>query len=268
MEAVYPRYIYAQKRRTIMENSISVSKMRCLLSCSLKYYFKYVAKLPSPMCGALLLGKSVHAAAESSMRFKMEKESDMPLDTILDVFSQSFEGFQQNEPVDLEGEDKGKLKDSGYALTRLFATEVLPSKNPVLIEHEFNIPFDNTNYVYRGFIDEISADGVVSDLKTAAKSWPEDSLTNGGDLQMIGYAFAYRQLFGQPEKGLRLEILVKNKTPKLQILTAEPRTDKEIDRFLKIMGSCVALIEQKIFVPASSRFNCATCSFSEECKKW
>ncbi|OGS20916.1 MAG: hypothetical protein A2252_09680 [Elusimicrobia bacterium RIFOXYA2_FULL_39_19] len=245
---------------------ISVSRIRCYLSCSLKYYFRYELKLPSPMNGALLIGKAVHSSVEAALRLKAERKIDMPIDTLMDVYSQNFHQLLLTDNIDLEGKERSDLKDTGYGLTKLFGKEILPKKNPAFIEHEFNLSFENVPYVFKGFIDEISEDGVLSDLKTAAKSWSEDSILT--DMQLSGYCLAYKHIFGKLPKGLRLDILIKTKTPKTQILTCGPRDERILERFLRIMGNTVALIDSKIFVPSESVFNCSTCDYGEECRKF
>jgi hypothetical protein len=114
-----------------------------------------------------------------------------------------------------QGDDNaGHLKDEGVRLLRAYHTTVAPTVQPAEVEREFLVDTGARELPLKGYIDLIEADGTIIDHKTTKRSFPQDAAAK--DLQLTAYAMAYRQLYGQPESGLRLDALVRNKEPKVQ----------------------------------------------------
>lgn len=86
------------------------------------------------------------------------------------------------------------------------------------------------------------------------------------DLQLTAYSLAYRKLMGREEKGLRFDVMVRTKVPKIQQLPTT-RNEKDIRRFLKRLVYVNEAIESGIFYP-NENFMCPNCGYRELCKKW
>jgi len=84
--------------------------------------------------------------------------------------------------------------------------------------------------------------------------------------QLTAYSMAYRTLYGEPENGLRLDLLVRTKQPKVQQLPAA-RTRGDIDRFLRLAEQVERGIKTEIFYP-NDNFMCGVCGYGEMCTEW
>lgn len=89
-----------------------------------------------------------------------------------------------------------------------------PKVQPVEVEREFNLPIQDENYTLKGYIDLIDKNNLVIDHKTTKRSMRQDMIDS--DLQLTTYSLAYRKLAGKEEKGLRFDVMVRTKQPKIQ----------------------------------------------------
>ena len=71
---------------------------------------------------------------------------------------------------------------------------------------------------------------------------------------------------GQPEAGLRLDVMVRNKQPKILHL---PTTRQPADhtRFLKLLGYVAKGIQGELFYP-NPNFTCSSCPYRQRCDAW
>ncbi len=71
---------------------------------------------------------------------------------------------------------------------------------------------------------------------------------------------------GQPEAGLRLDVMVRNKQPKIPPL---PTTRQPADhtRFLKLLGYVAKGIQGELFYP-NPNFTCSSCPYRKRCDAW
>ena len=109
---------------------------------------------------------------------------------------------------------------------------ISPTIQPVHVEREFNLDLEGCDYTLKGFIDLVDRNSYIIDHKTAKRSWREDSVTN--DLQLTACALAYRTVEGREEGGLRFDVMVRTKQPKIQQLSTA-RNQRDIDRFIKTL---------------------------------
>lgn len=113
-------------------------------------------------------------------------------------------------------------------------------------------------------MDIINDQRTIIDHKTSKKSYPQNSAVK--DLQLTAYALAYRQLFGEEENGIRLDVMVKTKQPKIQQLSGK-RNQQDIDRFLRIAKQVEQEIKSDVFYP-NEGYMCNICGYVEMCEKW
>ena len=168
------------------------------------------------------------------------------------------------ETVFEEGEKPGKVKDDGIGLIKTYHETVSPTIQPVQVEQEFNLDLDGCDYTLKGFIDLVDRNSYIIDHKTAKRSWREDAAAN--DLQLTAYALAYRTLEGKEEGGLRFDIMVRTKQPKIQQL-ATTRNQRDIDRFIKTLAHVYKAIESGIFYP-NENWMCPSCGYKNLCDEW
>jgi len=233
------------------------------MRCPLQYKFRYIDGLIIPPNSEICLGKSIHRTLEENYSQKIQTRQDLPLEHITDLFS-DFWDEESKEAVFEADEKPGKVKDDGINLVRVYHRQVAPSLQPVYVEKEFYLPIEGSDYFLKGYIDLIEEQGVIIDHKTTKRAYPQDKAKN--DLQLTAYALAYRMLFGMQESGVRFDVLVRTKTPKIQHLTSK-RTNEDILRFLKILREVEKGIREGIFYP-NENFMCSVCGYKDLCKKW
>ncbi len=124
--------------------------------------------------------------------------------------------------------------------------------------------FENVAYTLKGIIDLIEEDGTIVDHKCSKRSPSQVDIDR--DIQLSAYQLAYRSIHGQDPKGLRYDYIVRNKAPKtLQCYTE--RSERDLARFLKLLGYVSKAIEQDIYYPNEGML-CSMCGYREMCKKW
>src|SRR5947208_6041865 len=174
--------------------AISVSQIVLYLSCSLKYRFQYIDRLPRlSKPSPLAFGSSVHAALE--WLHKERKAGRQPtLDQLLRVFEADW--YAQN--LDRTGADTDEPADTillkGKELLALYFHA--PAKPVREAELFFQVPLvhPRTGEVLpvplRGVIDLIEEDDVLVELKTSQRRW---SLADRPDnAQLTAYSYAYQ----------------------------------------------------------------------------
>jgi len=84
--------------------------------------------------------------------------------------------------------------------------------------------------------------------------------------QLTAYSLAYRKLEGKEERGLRFDVMVRTKEPKIQqILTY--RTKEDIERLVKVFRYGRKAIDSEIFYP-NPNFICSNCGYRKLCEEW
>ena len=121
-----------------------------------------------------------------------------------------------------------------------------------------------TELPLKGYIDHIDNEGTIIDHKTTKRRFPEDAAQK--DLQLTAYAMAHRRIFGENERGLRLDALVRTKQPKIQELETA-RTQTDIDRLLRLAERVEKAIKAQVFYP-NDNFMCGICGYREMCGEW
>lgn len=256
-----PRSVHPAGLR--FEPHLSVTQLKTFLRCPLKYSLKYIEKIEVPYPSALTLGRSVHYALEENYMQKLDTKRDLPLEQLLEFFS---DGWEQGLPyTDFgEHENPGSIKDDGVKLLKVYHEMVAPKIQPALVEQEFGLIFKPLNYGLLGSIDLVDIDDCIIDHKTAKRSMTEGAANT--DIQLSAYSLGYRELEGKPEKGLRFDVMIRTKEPKIQQLTTT-REDKDLYRFLKLLEHAGTAISTGIYYP-NENFTCPGCEYKEFCKRW
>lgn len=238
---------------------LSASSVTTFLRCGRQWYYAYVAEIKSAPTVRQVLGIAVHAAIETNMFQKLQSHLDLPVDQVLDSFSDAFE----HDATDIEtfDEPRDKAKDSGVALLRKHHFEVAPRIQPIWVEEP--VQFAINGVPYSGMIDLVDDRQRVRDWKTTAKK-PQ---ANQYLLNMVGYALAYRQRTGETESDVVLDYLVRTKTPQyIPISSGGPIDQKAIVNFAGVVTDVADAIQRGDFVP-NGLVNgaCSWCGYKNIC---
>jgi putative RecB family exonuclease len=247
----------------------SVSQLTCYLQCPLQYYFQYELgiaweKTPS----AVIFGGCVHDTAEAINRGLMEGN---PLKNIEaeNVFLSSWKVNLKENKIAWK-EDPSELFEKGKVLIQLYYDQMRNEK-PTDIELPFRLPLidplsglfvDKRDVV--GKIDAIFTNDTILEIKTSGKSPVQQEIDS--NLQITLYSWAYRMLYGQPEKSIKVVSLVKTKEPKI-VVTETQRTERDHSWLIATITQVIRAIDQKLFYPNPiGGFGCFNCQYQDHCK--
>jgi len=241
---------------------LSGSSIATFLRCGQQWYYAYVEGIKSPPTIRQAIGIAAHRAIEVDMAQKVDSYTDLPLDDVLDAFSDSYDleivGAEEDET---ENPEIGK--DSGLALVKKAHDEVLPKIQPVFVEEPVQFRIDGIPY--SGVIDLVDDHDRVRDWKTT-KRRP----SGAGGLyitQMTGYALAYRQKTGKVESEVVLDHLIRTKLPQyLPIASGGPIDNGAIVTFARIVSDVYAQIQEGRFLPNGLMSQaCSWCGYTSIC---
>jgi RecB family exonuclease len=246
-----------------MSDHISVTQLKMYLRCPLQYKFRYIDNLIIPPASAITLGKTIHQTLEENFSQKVKTQQDLPLNYLKDYFSDVWE-IEAKETQFEKDEKPGKIKDEGINLVSVYHKTHSPKILPISVEEEFELEFENSPLRLKGYIDLIDRNKIIIDHKIKSRSMNQQDAEQ--DLQLTAYYLAYKIKKQKPPQGLRFDVIVRTKTPKIQQITIS-KTDEDTTRFLKILTQVTKAISSGIFYPHESYF-CNVCGYKKLCKKW
>jgi len=250
------------------ERRYSVSQIQTYLGCPLKYRFQYVEQLPKAFRpAALAFGGSVHAAVEWFNRARMAGEA-ASFEEILKIFEGDW-GAQNLDPLQFSpGETKDALEHKARAMLQVYLESVNGCR-PAAVEEPFSLEIaDPTtgeclDVPFRGIVDLVEEDGTLVDLKTAARSTPQEDIER--HLQLSTFYLAVFLRTGEIPK-LRLDVLLKTSKPRLERL-ATSRTVEELAWVARLIQRTTWAIEEGHFFPNPS-WRCSDCEYAVPCQGW
>jgi len=202
-----------------MKRIFSPSQVNTYLKCGKQWAFRYIDGIKTPPRAAMALGRGVDVGVNHNMLHKIENENRAAnLNDSLDAFSAEYEDAAQ-EVEWKEGEDKGKEKDTGIALTKLHYEEIAPIIHPESVQEQFLIETD-AGYDVRGILDIVEVNGTIRDTKTSKTKKQDGELFK--NLQGVTYDWAYKVLRGKESKGF--EVLVSLIVPLASTISKIPLT--------------------------------------------
>ncbi len=245
---------------------LSYSQINCYLTCSLRYKFQYVDKIPSAFtASSLAFGSAIHEAVAAFYQTRLEGDELRP-DQMLDVYRDS---WAQAEKVKFfNGDNEETLINRAEQLINVFCDSVDPSVQVVGVEEFFELSLEGLP-LFQGYIDliEQSADGTatVADLKTASQK--PYSANVQSNLQLTAYALGAEAMGFEPDDlNLRLDELLKGKTPEMLKLETS-RTEEDRYRFTRLVYGVWNGIEREVFFPRQD-WHCSQCAWANVCQKW
>lgn len=250
----------------------SYSSISQFLSCSLRFYFQRVIRLPQKSVGSsLVLGSAVHAALAEYHRTVQEDE---PTDTtkLHQIITESWNRKQNENRISYrDGENQNDLIAQGISLIEMYL-KAPPPQNIVAIEQEILAPIRNSRGEYletplvaiADLITEGNEELTVGEYKTSGRAYSEMEVETS--LQPTCYVSAVLEKLGH-HATVEYTVLVKTKTPKVQRLTTI-RTDEDLGRLGDIVEAIERAIAANVFYPVETPLNCSTCPYRQPCREW
>jgi hypothetical protein len=148
-ESVVPpiEKIAAKQRRQIHVSGINMAN-----DCGQRFLFRYILGVKSPPSAFLLVGKSTDESVTQDLDHKIETGDLLPREDVLAISAAKFEAEQENEPIELDQEEKkdgksldqvlGEAKDKAVCLSGLHHDEAAPHIQAVRTRRKFSVDMD------------------------------------------------------------------------------------------------------------------------------
>jgi putative RecB family exonuclease len=245
-----------------MPETLSASSLQLYLTCSLKWRFQYIDRLPRLSISVQqVFGTSIHAALNWLHR-ERKRGTPPPLSDVLRVFEADWyaqtnvTGVQQIR-LDNPG-DGTMLLYKGRELLSLYyhlpAGPVRESELPFTLPIIHPATGEALDVPLRGF-----------EFKTAQKAPPITNLPD--DLQLSAYAYAHDRLFGRPPREIRKIALVRTKIPKIETQVTG-RGARDFARLFHLGQEVLNGIRASVFIPNRGCWLCADCEYRQDCDEW
>lgn len=253
--------------------ALSASAIQLYLTCSLKYRFQYVDRLPRLYTSvAQAFGTAIHAALNWLHREKRAGRTP-PLAEILQVFEADWYAQTETEnrqEIRFDDEtDRAVLCHKGKELLTQYYH--LPTGRVRESEMPFTLPLVNPatgevlDVPIRGFMDLVEEDDVIVEFKAPQKAPPITELPD--NLQLSVYAYAYAKLFGKPPREIKKISLVKTKNPKIDTQITG-RDERDFERLFHISREMVKGVRAGVFLPSRGCWMCSDCEYRPDCDEW
>lgn len=246
---------------------LSWTQINMFQRCPLQYQFRYEEGRKNPPPGAIVLGTASHVALETDMKQKIDTKENIPTEQVKEIFADAWEGTIEKAmdnfgEVDWEKDKPGELKDLGISALAHYhkerAVQIQPEADGV--EKKFTQSFKNSPLTIVGSIDCLT-DLSIIDWKNTKRKKNMDSEPAPG--QLVLYSIS------NPKKELRVDSIIRTKTPSYQIDRWLPDSDAQ-KHLLKTINAIQMAIRTGIFYPTpdTMRMNCRWCGYAKLCKEW
>jgi len=251
---------------------ISFSAISTFQSCPLRYFFRYVLGLPEVTVSAnLVFGSAFHAAIQCHFEHLLAGDPPPSLDTLLDVFWQTWRGREAKTIRFGKGENLDSIGRLADRMLWAFQESAFahPTGTILAVEEELRGPIVPICPDLLARVDLLVDAGdvlVLSDFKTSRGSWTGEDVAKSAPQLLLYSELAQELGHGKP---LRLEfaVMTKVKSPTLTIHPVE-RNPQHIARTKQIVERVWQAINAKHFYPNPSPMNCPTCPFQAPCSAW
>lgn len=241
---------------------ISPSQASMFARCQAQWKYRYVDGIKSPPSAALAFGKAFDNTANSVYAEKIV--SGETATDVQDRFAAQWDAAAQ-EVGDWEDEDRGKLLDTGVALSGLWRNEIAVQVQPTGVQVPADLEADGVKI--HGIIDTVAVENgnpVVHELKTKAKSMSDGDMARS--LQVPIYARA-----AGTDK-VKWDVAVKTKVPKVQTMAVTITEDQvrgAVNQLVISKRLIDASVQSGDFLPNRQQMMCSRrwCAYWEQCQK-
>lgn len=247
---------------------LSASRLNCFQECRLKFFFRYVERIPSPTSPALFVGRCVHHVLQAWNMARWRGEPS-DLDSMRPVFTKHWE-LDQPDQLDWGDKKEAAIRENTWTMLEHYLAntpiplEEKPEAVEVVVERDL---LAHSLPPLRGVIDLVREGGRIVDFKTAARTTSPSLLAHQNAVQLGCYALLYREATGNEESGFEIHQLIKTKVPKLVVTPLEPMSPDQTRGLIRQMESYVAGVESQDYVPFPGQ-HCAWCDYFAECQAW
>ena len=256
------------------EPHLSATGVGDYLECSMIFLLGRIERLqPEFTADSLEFGAAIHKVLAEFYQEKMVGEKLL--------LKQLHQSFEKHWTVSAEGRDdiryaEGKdfetlLREGKELLTAYY--HKLPEDNFTIlaIEEPFSFTIEDLHVPIIGVVDLIEQDEagtiVITDWKTSSRAYSADEVDQ--NFQLTVYQMGMKENgFGDREILLRLDCLVKTKTPKFEQYYTIRRSETDERKAAKKIIQVWEGIEKGVFIPNDTSWRCKNCPYKNHCDEW
>lgn len=252
---------------------LSASGINDYLDCGLLYKFSRIdRRQPESISDSLVLGKAIHGVLADFYR-ELKAGRRLGQKHLEEAFDTHWEALAHGR-YDInyrQGKSYQSYRTEGKELLAAFIDQAPQEDGNVLgIEQPFTFELEGLPVPIIGIYDLVLEDpaGVITivDHKTASKSYSLAEVRQ--NLQMTVYHLAARAHgYGEQDILLRLDALIKTKTPKFEQFYTTRSEWEEMRAIRKIMAAWEG-ITKGVFIPNDTSWKCKGCGFKTACRDW
>jgi putative RecB family exonuclease len=251
---------------------LSPSAINDYMDCGLLYKLGRILKLqPETRPDALEFGTVIHRVLATFYRYKLEGEI-VPLSDLQLVFEMWWKQATENgsEITYKDGKNaETLLKEGKDLLSAYYAKLPRDDFNVLAIEEPFTFTLPNLPIPIIGILDLVEEDEsgaiIITDWKTASKSYSEDEINKSLQLTIYGMA-AKANGYRDKDILMRFHCLIKTKVPRFEEYYTT-RSEMDEMRTMKKIRHVWEGISKGVFIPNES-WKCKGCSYKDACDEW
>jgi len=248
---------------------ISPTAAKAYLSCSLRFYFERVLRIPKKTPPALHLGKAVHAALQAFHLARWRGGNDSP-EAIALAYEEAFTTLEREEgPVRFKDDaerDEVRLDGLRVVAAYLDSPEAMKEK-PRAVEVLLKEDIPGLSVPLTGAMDLVEGNFTPVDFKSAAAKPDPASAAFDHEIQLVSYQLLMEAATGESPPSLDLVFLVKTKKPQTIRVKSPPANAQRKRRVVALLETAVIGIAENRFHPQPG-MHCSWCQFRNECMGW
>lgn len=242
---------------------LSFSSVSTYLRCPRQWAYSYLEQLRRPPGVALIKGGAVDKAATHNLQQKIDSHADLPRNDVLEVAEDAFRSSVDKEggpsEINWDGGNQARALDSVIGLTEVHMLHHAPRIQPAYVQLELHRELPGGRD-FMGFIDYVTTDSVVGDVKTGNKRMGQENAD--GDLQPSAYAF----LINEPI-AFEFARVIDTGTRRYEEVVETGRDKRAIDWFGGLVADVEKGIDAGVFPPNPNGWHCSRkfCGFYDRC---
>ena len=253
---------------------LSSSSIKAYLDCGLYYKFSRIDKLArTHTSDNLIFGSTIHKVLADYNQEKLIG-NHMGLEDLTELFRKYWtEAVESTDNIKYsKGKSFESLLNQGKELLRTYMSQAPRDQYEVLaIEEPFHFTVDGIDMPIIGVMDIVERDEnntvIISDYKTVGTSTTINEVDSNFQLTVY-YMAAKRNGYANREIVLKLDCLVKTKTPRFEQVYTSRNSDDE-HRAVKKIQSVYNGIQKGVFIPnADGSWKCGGCEYKVYCDDW
>jgi CRISPR/Cas system-associated exonuclease Cas4 (RecB family) len=262
--------VRAEKPREF--DHLSFSALSLYQQCPLRFYFRYLARLPEEsVASSLAYGSSIHSSLQYHFEQLLIGKPAPDHATLLAVFDDAWGQYEGPKIQFGKGENMNLLSQLAGRMLQAFQKSALarPVGNIIAIEEELRgeIVAGCPDLLARvDLLVETDDAFHLTDFKTTRSQWSQGHVEEAGS-QLLLYSELVKPLIDGKPLRLAFAVITKTKKPELAIHPVQVNPH-QVERTKIIVERVWRAIQTGNYYPNPSPMNCPKCPYRKPCREW